>query len=792
MTKHFSTKKALLASLFSLLLCVSMLAGSTFAWFTDSATTAVNKIQAGTLDVGLIDENGKDLENESLTFMDKNGNTDILWEPGCTFLTQGFKVVNNGNLAFKYKILITGLDGDSALLDVITFSVVTADQVEAALEGRSYTDLVGEWQITFDPETGKNVATQTSAPASELMYVVAHFDEAAGNKYQGLSLEGIGITVYATQDTVEEDSFGDQYDNRVFVEVADQKALNAAIADATEPTVIFLSDGTYTLPTIKDKDIEFTGSENVVFDIANAVNASGSDLKFEGVALVFDNDNYEGFQHAANVAFENCALTGTQFLYAPVVEFVDCTFDMYNEKTEYSVWTYGAEDVTFTNCVFNTHGKAILVYNEETTSSFVANVTVSGCTFESDGTVDTEKAAIETGSNGGNTETSNKYIITVSNTTVNGFGISPKGIVTHSSVWSNKNSMDADHLTVVLNNVTENPISWNKVANAEAVKENINEDTKTVVIEDGAQLAGLAELVNEGNTFEGYTITLENDINLYNAEWTPIGDSKNNRFRGSIDGDGHTISNLNGPRGLIGYGATSGEVSITDLTLNNVTINNTAASNIGAFVGNADGSRITLSNLKLTGDVKIDVMCTAGGILGANPNGAVFASNIVVDVEEGSYVSSAANPGYYDYIGGVFGQIWGSTFENITSNIDVICGTGAGGGGISGGATGTWTNISCSGDVTVLYTDNAAYYKNTVENGNEYGQVYWYQANGTVIGYHGGVTYNNCTSTGTLTYADSGKTSNDMTWINSDGETVEDSRFGCSRWSNDNTVTIND
>lgn len=39
-----STKKALIASVLSLVLCVSMLVGSTFAWFTDTATTSVNTI----------------------------------------------------------------------------------------------------------------------------------------------------------------------------------------------------------------------------------------------------------------------------------------------------------------------------------------------------------------------------------------------------------------------------------------------------------------------------------------------------------------------------------------------------------------------------------------------------------------------------------------------------------------------------------------------------------------------------------------------------------------------------
>ncbi len=210
--KHTNTKRALFASLISLLLCASMLVGSTFAWFTDTASLAANKIQSGTLDVGLIDEEGNDLEGTTLFFSNVEGSTDILWEPGCTYFTQGFRVVNNGSLDFKYKIEITGLEGSSKLLEVIDFSVVIEDELEEATEGRSCNDLNGIWQVTFDPETGKNIATQIGPFASKTMYIVAHMDKDAGNEYQDLSLEGIGITVFATQDVVEKDSFDDQYD----------------------------------------------------------------------------------------------------------------------------------------------------------------------------------------------------------------------------------------------------------------------------------------------------------------------------------------------------------------------------------------------------------------------------------------------------------------------------------------------------------------------------------------------------------------------------------------------------
>ena len=91
-------------------MCVSMLVGTTFAWFTDSASTAVNKIQSGKLDVALeMSTDGttwESAEGKTLTFKttDDRAADQILWEPGCTYELPKLRVVNKGNLALKYKI----------------------------------------------------------------------------------------------------------------------------------------------------------------------------------------------------------------------------------------------------------------------------------------------------------------------------------------------------------------------------------------------------------------------------------------------------------------------------------------------------------------------------------------------------------------------------------------------------------------------------------------------------------------------------------------------------------------
>ena len=86
MTKTKSTKRALLMSALALITCVSMLVGSTFAWFTDSVTSGSNIIKSGKLEIALLDAEGQSLEGEMIEWAAKDGHAqdEILWEPGCT------------------------------------------------------------------------------------------------------------------------------------------------------------------------------------------------------------------------------------------------------------------------------------------------------------------------------------------------------------------------------------------------------------------------------------------------------------------------------------------------------------------------------------------------------------------------------------------------------------------------------------------------------------------------------------------------------------------------------------
>ena len=191
MTNRKSTKRALLGSVMAMVLCMAMLVGATFAWFTDTASTGVNKIQAGKLDVALemkdASGNWVSAEGKTLDFVkaaDAKGEA-ILWEPGCTYTLPELRVVNNGNLALKYMIKITGIKGDAKLNEAI------------------------EWTIG---DVAMGAEQHLKAGESNEFTIKGHMKESAGNDYMDLTISGISITVYATQDTVESDSFNDQYD----------------------------------------------------------------------------------------------------------------------------------------------------------------------------------------------------------------------------------------------------------------------------------------------------------------------------------------------------------------------------------------------------------------------------------------------------------------------------------------------------------------------------------------------------------------------------------------------------
>ena len=208
MTNRKSTKRALLGSVMAMVLCLAMLVGATFAWFTDTASTGVNKIQAGNLDVQLVDENGNSLEGKTLEFKKAANAAEgeaVLWEPGCTYELPAVYVKNNGKLALKYKVAITGINGSAKLNETIDWTINDAD-------------------LSADHSL-------SAGATSEALTIKGHMKESAGNEYMNESIDGIAITVYATQDTVESDSFHSTYDANATYPVANVTELKEALTN---------------------------------------------------------------------------------------------------------------------------------------------------------------------------------------------------------------------------------------------------------------------------------------------------------------------------------------------------------------------------------------------------------------------------------------------------------------------------------------------------------------------------------------------------------------------------------
>ena len=231
--KRNATKHALLMSALALLICVSMLVGTTFAWFTDSVTSANNIIASGNLDIVLEYWDGdswEDAEGQIIPFVAADGReqSQILWEPGCTYKMAPFRVRNEGSLNAKLLIMINGITGDEKLMEVVELKTGINNIPQSALNGSAgnvfqrFEDaevdiLYGmpEGNIVFDWSlAGKGTTTPGTGhtDTSPEFTISGHMAEEAGNEYQNLTIEGISITVIATQQTYESDSFNSQYD----------------------------------------------------------------------------------------------------------------------------------------------------------------------------------------------------------------------------------------------------------------------------------------------------------------------------------------------------------------------------------------------------------------------------------------------------------------------------------------------------------------------------------------------------------------------------------------------------
>lgn len=309
MTKNQSTKRAFCSSVAAVVICVAMLIGTTFAWFTSTASTGVNKIESGTLKVDIVDAAGESIQNKTMSFVNKNESANILWEPGATFHTPVFQIKSLGNLALKYKLILNGVTGTNKLLEVLKFSVVKP--TGEAIDLNSF-----EGHLTKE------------TPLSEEFYIQGTMDPAAGNEYQGLELNGLGITVVATQDTVETDSNNNRYDEAAAYKGTQsftggthmlnsgaiaQKVNDVAVNVSGNGTSVTITGGYYdggeggnnrciqvnTGATVTIKDGTFTVGKDASGTGNSVVLCNGGTVNIEG-GFFYTDYNWRGFFYVLN------------------------------------------------------------------------------------------------------------------------------------------------------------------------------------------------------------------------------------------------------------------------------------------------------------------------------------------------------------------------------------------------------------------------------------------------------------------------------------------------------------
>lgn len=278
MTKKKGTLRALLMSVLALVMCCSMLIGTTFAWFTDSVTSANNKIVAGNLklDLEVLDTTtGKYVSIKETQAPLFNYN---LWEPGYTAV-QVLKVENEGSLALKWIAKFVSEAELGILAEVIDVYVLPSATELTYPTGR---DLTGYTKVGTVKEFVNTIEETTygSLKAGESAYlgIALKMQESAGNEYQGKELGAFDIQILATQDTVESDSFGTDYDK-----------------DAEYPSSADKWDGTVDTTWYNDTDTEFTLS--TAEELAGLSELATNGTTFSGKTIEIESSmDFEGKQ----------------------------------------------------------------------------------------------------------------------------------------------------------------------------------------------------------------------------------------------------------------------------------------------------------------------------------------------------------------------------------------------------------------------------------------------------------------------------------------------------------------
>ena len=309
-----SFKKIIVPAIAAIALCLSLIAGATYAWFTDEAKTNVNTIQSGKLDVALEMKEGDgwvSAEGKTLSFLKMNAegelvaDENVLWEPGCTYKLPLLRIVNNSNVAIKYTVMFNGATGDTQLLNALTFTTkVTRYRPTGSSYNTVYSNFGGQLfagTIVSKPdENGEGFAFAE-------MQITVKMKKEAGNEYQNLTIRNMAITVKATQAPYEYDSIDNKYDDGLSFEGSlsfeNGSASISTGTKVTQPNGVALNvTGANTQVTVNGGDFDGgEGGDNICVWAGN-----GANLKInKGEIHVIMGPNGSGKTTTANAILNN-------------------------------------------------------------------------------------------------------------------------------------------------------------------------------------------------------------------------------------------------------------------------------------------------------------------------------------------------------------------------------------------------------------------------------------------------------------------------------------------------------
>lgn len=631
-------RTTLFHSIIALLLCVSMLVGTTFAWFTDSVKTGINTIAAGNLDVELYHSNAaasnERVGSNTKLFMDLQGDP-ILWEPGVVSY-ENLCITNEGNLALAYQLAINTANENFVVDGSDLYGLSQILKVGVVEGGITATDRAGvlasvkdaDWTTFANFLRSGSLLPEGAGTSEETWGIVIYWEPGDNDNFWNLNnakqlSEGdvlsidLGIKLVATQEIHENDSFGNNYDvmggfnkHKINLNVsipvsvtvtgdgkteAPMSLGNASVGvNAEIPAGIALADGAASL-TLSVKTLE-ESQANITLD--NGERQISVDVHIDGVA----EDNTVPML----VTMEGLLPTGLN----------STGVALYHVE--------GGQTVTMTQT------ENTVNHNEYSYDAATGTVVVALASFS-------EVAAIADTSNPWDGTTATAYT----------------GTGTESDPYL--------------------------IANAE-------------------QLAYFRNQVDGGNTFEGKYVKLNDNINLNGKNFDPIGwgysTTAHNRdgvagktFNGTFDGNGKTIYGLyqNGwdleaSTGTdytytnCGFGlfATASNATFKNLTISGADIR-VECVEAGVLVGLSQNS-CTYDNINIYNSKIANYQRPAGGLIGeVSGSGETNIDNVTIgsDVVVGSMWGDFDTP-----VGGVIGARWDDANKDPQINmvnVNVAC-----------------------------------------------------------------------------------------------------------------------